>query len=53
MQRPTRVYIVETRMQTGESKEATESSAFNAKTAETAMTTFSFFLPTVHAHTSH
>jgi hypothetical protein len=39
--------------QTSESKEATESYAFNAETAKTAMITFSFFSLAVHTHVLH
>jgi hydroxyacyl-ACP dehydratase HTD2-like protein with hotdog domain len=48
-----RVYIAETGRQTGKSKEATESSAFNAKTTKTAMITFSFSSLTAHEHVLH
>jgi hypothetical protein len=47
------VYIAKMGRQTGESKEATESCAFNAKTMETTMITFSFFSPTAQAHAPH
>jgi hypothetical protein len=53
MQRPARVYIAKTGRQTSESKEATESCTFNAKTTETAMITFSFFSPAAHTHAPH
>jgi hypothetical protein len=52
-QQPTRVYIAKIGRQTSESKEATESYAFNAKTMETTMITFSFFSPTAQAHVPH
>jgi hypothetical protein len=48
-----RVYIATMGRQTGESKEATKSCAFNAKTMETTMITFSFFSPTAQAHAPH
>jgi hypothetical protein len=53
MQCPTCVYIAKTGRRTGESKEATESCAFNAETMETAMITFSFFSLAAHTHASH
>jgi hypothetical protein len=52
-QRSARAYIARTGRRTGESKETIKSGAFNAKTAETAMITFSFFSLTAHAHAPH